>query len=244
MEEKKKGNGGLIILIVILLLLCVGMGCFIFINKDKLFEKETEKTISEKEKTEKTTEVTKEVKERIERFIDVATTLNYGNNVMPYFMDGATSLTQEIKYEVVNQALYIENKVEENIILTQEETSNLEGLKPDNNEEVDIVKMTDYNEMYESLFNEESKYDVSVFNGCPGLGAVNKDKSKLYYFHRCGGTGSMEYERTIMSIELEDDYYIAHQKLIEKNLETGENKTILLKWKFDKNINFVSSEKE
>ena len=41
MEEKKKGNGGLIILIVILLLVCVGMGCFIFINKDKLMAKET-----------------------------------------------------------------------------------------------------------------------------------------------------------------------------------------------------------
>ena len=41
MEEKKKGNGGLIILIVILLLICVGMGCFIFINKDKLMAKET-----------------------------------------------------------------------------------------------------------------------------------------------------------------------------------------------------------
>ena len=36
MEEKKKGNGGLIVLVVILLLACVGMGAFIFINKDIL----------------------------------------------------------------------------------------------------------------------------------------------------------------------------------------------------------------
>ena len=36
MEEKKKSNAGLIVLVVILLLACVGMGAFIFINKDKL----------------------------------------------------------------------------------------------------------------------------------------------------------------------------------------------------------------
>ena len=50
MEEKKKGNSGLIILVVILLVACVGMGCFIFINKDKLMSKENNETI---EKTEK-----------------------------------------------------------------------------------------------------------------------------------------------------------------------------------------------
>ena len=40
MEEKKKSNAGLVILVVLLLLMCVGMGGFIFINKDKLMAKE------------------------------------------------------------------------------------------------------------------------------------------------------------------------------------------------------------
>ena len=44
MYEKKKGNAGLIICIVILLLICVGMGTFIFINKDKLIAKEKAET--------------------------------------------------------------------------------------------------------------------------------------------------------------------------------------------------------
>ena len=246
MEEKKKGNISLLIFIVILFIACIGMGSFIFINKDKLFEKEKVETIIEEDKKEKPAEVTSEAKERIERFINVATTLNHGSNFMAYFMDGATSLTQDIKYKLVNQALYNENKVEKNSTITPEEASTLEGIKPGNNEIVDIVKMTDYNEMYSSLFNEDGKYDVSgaTFYGCPFPAAVNKDKTKLYYYHRCGGTGVIEYERTITSIELDGDYYIVHQKLIEKNLGTGENKTILLKWKFDKNINFVSSEKE
>ena len=41
MEENKKSNIGLIILVVILLLVCVGMGTYMFINKDKLTTKET-----------------------------------------------------------------------------------------------------------------------------------------------------------------------------------------------------------
>jgi len=45
MEEKKKSNAGLIVLVVILLLACVGMGAFIFINKDVIFNEENGQTI-------------------------------------------------------------------------------------------------------------------------------------------------------------------------------------------------------
>ena len=44
MEGKKKSNVGLIVLVVILLLACVGMGIFIFVNKDKLTAKENTTT--------------------------------------------------------------------------------------------------------------------------------------------------------------------------------------------------------
>lgn len=56
MEEKKKSNVGLIILVVVLLLACVGMGVFIFINKDKLTAKENTSQIHEKEESKNTTE--------------------------------------------------------------------------------------------------------------------------------------------------------------------------------------------
>ena len=59
MEEKKKGNGGLIVLVVILLLACVGMGAFIFINKDKLFSSDSAIVKNEKKGTnDKTTKCT------------------------------------------------------------------------------------------------------------------------------------------------------------------------------------------
>ena len=64
---KEKKNKGLIIFTIILLLACIGMGTFIFINKDKLITKKTSKTTensnkktSAKNKTEQETKVEKE----------------------------------------------------------------------------------------------------------------------------------------------------------------------------------------
>lgn len=50
MKEKKKSNIGLTVLVVILLLICVGMGTFIFANKDKLTAKETTQSTIKNEK--------------------------------------------------------------------------------------------------------------------------------------------------------------------------------------------------
>ena len=44
MEAKNK-NVGLIIIVIILLLACIGMGAFIFINKDKLTAQKNTTTI-------------------------------------------------------------------------------------------------------------------------------------------------------------------------------------------------------
>ena len=53
MEEKKKSNVGLIVLVVILLLACVGMGAFIFVNKDKLITKNSASASTEKNSSNK-----------------------------------------------------------------------------------------------------------------------------------------------------------------------------------------------
>ena len=45
MAQKKKSNVGLIVLIIILLLACIGMGAFIYMNKDKLTTKENTTTV-------------------------------------------------------------------------------------------------------------------------------------------------------------------------------------------------------
>lgn len=68
MEEKKKSNVGLIILVVILLLSCVGMGAFIFINKDKLTAKDNTTTTVKNE--------SKKVNEKATKCPDISYDLN------------------------------------------------------------------------------------------------------------------------------------------------------------------------
>ena len=57
MEESKKNSGGLIVLVVILLIACVGMGAFIFINKDNLTAKENTQITTNNEKQETTEKI-------------------------------------------------------------------------------------------------------------------------------------------------------------------------------------------
>lgn len=52
-QPKKKGNGGLIVIIVLLLAVCIGLGGFVFINKDKLFSSNEPKETKEKKETKK-----------------------------------------------------------------------------------------------------------------------------------------------------------------------------------------------
>ena len=54
MEEKKKGNIGLIILVIILLIACIGMGSFIFINKDKITKEAKSDTVEANNKIDNT----------------------------------------------------------------------------------------------------------------------------------------------------------------------------------------------
>lgn len=68
MEEKKKGNVGLIVLVIVLLLACVGMGAFIFVNKDKLTAKENTTTTVKNEN--------KSVKDKTTKCADISYDLN------------------------------------------------------------------------------------------------------------------------------------------------------------------------
>ncbi len=249
MEEKKKSNGGLIVLIIILLLICIGMGAFIFVNKDKLFVKATKDAKTEEKATKEvnTTEVTDEVKKKIERFIDIATTPDVGYGTYNYFIEGANGLTDKTKYRMTNTAIYQKDKkYTRNITLTDEEINGLTGTKPDKNEPIDIVMVSDFNEIYKELFNEEPQYEISDLkeSGCPTPWAINKEKTKLVYFHRCGGTYGSDFERNNKSIDTDENYYYVHQELSETPYGTNDTKKTNLLWKFDKDLNFVSTEKE
>ena len=78
MEVKEKKSTGLVCVVIILLIICLGMGTFIFINKDKLFAKESQTTTESSNKeqsTEKEEETKEEIKEEI-KAIDLSKSLN------------------------------------------------------------------------------------------------------------------------------------------------------------------------
>ena len=92
MEEKKKGNAGLIVLVVILLLACVGMGAFIFINKDNLTTNKCDTTtVSNDEKKEATEKIEKEEETNAETVNKESNTIETRSCLGTYSGQGAVT---------------------------------------------------------------------------------------------------------------------------------------------------------
>lgn len=101
MEEKKKSNVGVIILVVVLFLVCIGMGTFIFINKDKLIntsnKSQTEKSSIKKEN--KQEEDTKIAELDLSKCLN-QTNVNYSNPVEAITSIGLTPTVDDGKRSV------------------------------------------------------------------------------------------------------------------------------------------------
>ena len=167
MEEKKKGNGGLIILIVILLLVCVGMGCFIFINKDKLMAKETTE-VSESKDNESENNNIKDSKEESTTQEDTIVSnetandnrytekvYSMDNNSFIFFKSGNCVIKSNLEY-TAHCKYYIENNV---IHITSRSTGTSRGdehdsaynIVVDNNNDEYIELSTNNNKRYKYL---------------------------------------------------------------------------------------------
>ena len=121
MEENKKGNSGLIVIIVILLIMCVGMGCFIFINKDKLIANEKIETIENKDiineydnnntieddNTQEDTSTTNTTEED-SKYIEKVYSMN--NDSFIFFKSGKCVIKSGLEY-TAHCKYYIENNV-------------------------------------------------------------------------------------------------------------------------------------
>ena len=241
MEETKKSNHIVLKIVLILIVFAGGVGLGIYLDKETTKEKQTKKETKEEDKL----VLTDDIKNKIEYFIEVATIPEVGYGTYNYFVNGANGLTNQVKYRMTNNILFQKekDKVVQNVKLDESEINEMVGIKPDKNEPVSIVKIEDFNNSYKKLFNEEAKYELEDLKdaGCPLPWAINKERGKIYYFSRCGGTYTADYERKVNSIEIKDDYYCAHQEINVTNYGGTETKKILLLWKFDKNLNFVNT---
>lgn len=247
----KKSNGGLVVVIVLLLLIVLGLGGFIFVNKDKLFNsnKTTDSGNEEVVEKGKNLKLDTATKTKLERFVKAGTFTNPGGtNTIDYFKDGVTSITKMMKLKMafINSYL-IDKKGQRGVTLTEEERNAISGIKPDANETVSVLDKKDLDNEYKTLFGENPEYtyeEISGFKtlGCPAPLGWDATTGKLYLYSRCGGTSAHEYSSEITSYDSDTDYYYVHQ--VSKYVNSEETIEYKLVWKFDKDLKFVSTEKE
>lgn len=151
-ENKKKGNGGLIILVVLLLIACIGMGGFIFINKDKLTADNTKTTVdNEKKNTNdsncKEQKVYAVTDEKITKLLQTLST--NGHSCSESFEYLARSDKFEAKDFGVQEAYHM---LEYNYI----------------NAHKDSVSLDEYTENIKKILGKDYQFDVSKFNSNSG----------------------------------------------------------------------------
>lgn len=258
MKEKDKINIGVII-IIILIVLCIGLGAFIFCNRDKFVAKENtkieEKVEKETEKKDDVNTVSEEDKAKLNKFIEIASiddTITSKVVTATYFNKGVSYITKEVKLKMAYNVTYNLGTFE-NYVLTEDEINKIpeeDGIKNDKTyigEKVTVIKVSDFENAYKEFFDEEPSYTLDDLSelGCPRIQAIDRGRDKIYLFSRCGGTTIMSYDTEIISYEKDDNYYLVHQKAKKYNKATStveEEYNIL--WKFDKNLKFVSTELE
>ena len=107
-----------------------------------------------------------------------------------------------------------------------------------------IIKISDFDNAYKTFFNEEPDYTFKEieFLGCPSPWGMNKELDKFYLFHRCGGVSESSYEPKITSFDTDGKFYLVHQQV--KSAYGREVDNFNLLWRFNKDLNFVSTERE
>lgn len=251
-EPKKKSNAPLIIL---MFLIGIGLGFganygLSYLNKD--VDKKESSSVSEDKSEEKTTEVSADVKEKLGLFIEAASSSYSGRgSFMKSFVDGKTTFDSNDKYTLVYSVMYLKNLVTKDVIISPEEIKSIKDEKLVNyfktyaDSQHDIMKASIFDYFYNYLFNEtgEKKYADNVSVECPGQVGFNEETNNIYLGQECGGTGGFSYDQKIDSYEFDGENYLVHQSgTFIPN--PGDKENIKLLWKFDKDLNFVSTEKE
>ena len=171
MEEKKKSNVGLIVLVVILLLACIGMGAFIFINKDKLISKESNSSTEQtKNKDQKEEESVTFSDSELEKYVNYISPVTNGPPAAIYNTDSinAEDLSPAKKIEYIGSKVYSKNTT----------TSNFQ---------YDTVSEEDVKSAVEEVYGPNT-YEKTTFNlGC-GDYIFNESEKKYYAKTGCGGT--------------------------------------------------------
>lgn len=239
-----KNNNLMIKAFILLFIFIIGMIGYVCYYRG-VFDNTTNEDVEESSKE-------KNVKEYLNRFISAASIYSdtgYSSTAQAFY-NGTNNIDSDIKYKMTYNVIYnIDNNYKSNVVLSTEEASKMTTIVPGDvsGEEVDVVKISEFNKVYEELFHEKPNYNINTISniGCPSPLGFNNDLDKMYLFYRCEGNSYSEYESVITSIEEKDNNYYVHQEGSFKN-SIEESDVIVYKvlWKFDKDLNFISTSRE
>lgn len=247
-DKSKKGSGWIKAIIMLLVGIVVGLGAYYgydnYLSKDSKDEKTNNEVVDD---------VSFEVKQKLSHFIDAASiddSVASDYITAKYFNKGTTKISDEMKLKMVYNATL--RYAQDNHIIDKSEIDEMVDSTFNRNESseivgepVTIVRVEDFNQEYEDFFGEKPKYTIKDIKklGCPMPLAMSK--TDIYLFHRCGGTTVMSYNSIIDYYKKDGDKYLVHTTGQEFNSATEEvTKTYKTIWTFDKDLKFVSTEKE
>ncbi len=199
MEEKKKNSVGFIILAIILLLACIGMGAFIFINKDKLITKENSSANEQKKnKNQKDEEESVTFSDsELEKYVNYISPISIGPSAAIYDTDTVISknLSAAKKIEYIGSKVYSKHT----------STS-------DSQHQYDIISENDVKNAVEEVYGPNT-YEKVTFNlGC-GDYIFNESEKNYYSITGCGGVTDklsqnvvIDYKATKNKLEITTAY--------------------------------------
>ena len=196
--------------------------------------------------------VVDKTEEKLSRFIQAASfhsDTGYSSTAEAFY-NGTTSIDNDIKFKMTMNVIYkIDHNYKSDVILSNEEISKMKRVFNDDisGEAVDIVKISDFNKVYEELFHEKTNYSIDTIKNisCPSPWGYNGELDRLYLFYRCDGNAYSEYDSNINSIEEDNNYYYVHQEGSFKiDREVSDIIEYKILWKFDKDLNFISTSRE
>ena len=212
-SPKKKGNGGLVVVIVILLLICGGLGAFVFVNKDKLFEKDAKTEEKEQKETKKEEKNVTFADSELEEYVNYIGSVSIGPDKSIYDTKSvdASKLSAREKIEYIGVNLYNKDEIVE---LNTAKTG---------------IKESDVKELVEKVYGPGT-YERTTFNlGCGDYVFDESAGNKYVTIGGCGGASGqivvpaiVDYKATEKKLEITTAYVFADGDKLYKDIESKE----------------------
>lgn len=255
-EQPKKKSNALLVFLMFLIGIGIGFGAnygMSYFNKD--VDKKESSVTEDTTKTDKL-ELLESTKAKMEMIVEAATRCSAGSgncDMVKKFFDKVDKLDNEMKYTITwNTFLYLggligdrdSDVVDYSAMDTSLTKEQYNLLKPNDGLGFPVVSKSYFDNVYRQLFNEKPSYSIEDIDniGCPSPIGVSESLDKIYYSNECGGTG-YAVSGKVKSFDVDGDNYLVHSEITEST--AGKDDVVYkILWKFDKDLNFVSTEKE